>query len=372
MLNKLNKQNGAVSIFIVIFTAILITTITVSFVQLMVRDQQQATTSDLSQSAYDSAMAGVEDAKRALILQDLCNKNHASVSVPACNLARTAISSGECQSVSNALGIIPSNGEILIKQDESDIKLDQAYTCVKIASNTPDYIGSLNKGTSQLITLKGSGAFNTIELNWFTKVDNAGSNTVELANMDRLPRTAKWDDNTPPVMRTQFISPGSSFDLSEFDTSKSNTLFLYPAAAGSITKSFSIDDVRRLGNTEPEAIQCLNNFNTSIYSCKVKIELPNEVNDTQTAYLRLSTLYNKATYQVKLSKSGSSVDFAGVQPEIDSTGRANDLFRRVKSRVSLDASNLNISAIEVNEKLCKDFTITDKEADYKTGLGCED
>ena len=71
---KMSKhtQEGAASIFIVIFTTILLSIITLSFVRIMVSESNLTINYNLSQSAYDSALAGIEDAKVALLRYHEC------------------------------------------------------------------------------------------------------------------------------------------------------------------------------------------------------------------------------------------------------------------------------------------------------------
>jgi Tfp pilus assembly protein PilX len=372
-----NNQTGAVSLFVVIFATLLMLVITVSFVQLMLHDQQQATASDVSQSAYDSAQAGVEDAKRALLLNLSCVQGTAAPAVN-CGAVQAAINSGACNSVAAALtGNSNAPTETSVQQTKSpdDVALQQSYTCTKIVLNTDNYINQLKLNESQIIPLSGVGNFDTIRLSWFSATDvsvGAGAATVSYPSVGSdvsLPRTDTWSTDVPSLLRAQLMQVGPSFKLSDFDDnsnpteSSTNTLYLYPSKVG-VPLKFT-DDVRRSGAAAPQLVKCQPNFNASTYSCSVVISVPNPINGSQqnrSSFLRLSALYNATHYSVELLNGATVVPFNGVQPEVDSTGRANDMFRRVKSRIELNGSfTYPQAAIELGNGLCKNFIITDKD-----------
>lgn len=384
-----NSQQGAVSLFVVIFASLLITIVTVGFVQLMLRDQQQSTISDLSRSANDSALAGVEDAKRLLLLDQSCKDGSAAASVncTAIATALTPISGSNetsCTTLSDA-GIVGTTGnETVIQQSSGDgsAKLDQAYTCVKIAINTDDVKKPLTMDKSLIVPLKGVGVFDSIELSWFNDANMPPSDTeitFPSSGSDvSLPRVGdRWQADTPALLRTQLMQLGSGFTLTDFDDSKpgnksnANTLFLYPSEVGTGIKDFALDARKSPTNT-PQQITCETSFTVAEYVCKATITLPQPINgdaSTRNAYLRLTALYNNANVAIRLKNGASYVPFNGVQPEVDSTGRANDVFRRVKARVELIGNfTYPEMAIDMEGSLCKNFTVTDTT--YSPGGSC--
>lgn len=385
------SQDGAVALFVVIFSTLLMTIVTVSFVQLMTKDQQQATASDLSQSAYDSAQAGVEDAKRLLLLDQACRNGSAASTVNCTAVAAALIpQSGQTQTPCDTLvkaGIVSqTNNETLIQQQAGDAKLDQAYTCVKIATDTADYLGQLQTGESTLVPLRGAKAFNRVILSWFSDKDLSSQTnnlTVGFPSSGSdvsLPRVgARWPYNDPALMRTQLIQVGTSFKLSDFNDSTgggsdTNTLFLYPSQTGSSSKDFSLD-ARYTPPESPQPVQCVSSLAGGGYACTVTLSLPVPINGgvgNRTAFLNLTALYNQAHFRVQLQDgAGAIVKFSNVQPEVDSTGRANDLFRRVVSRVELRGDVTYPSAeIDVEGSLCKNFSVTSRASDYKNSTTC--
>lgn len=381
VMNKKRQEHGAVSLFIVIFTTLLTTIITMSFIRIILSDQRQATASDLSQSAYDSAQAGVEDAKRALLYyQSECAKSKSK-----CADALTLINSTVCNAaLAHVIGDV-SGQEVLIQKSDTDSALQQAYTCVKIALQTNDYIGTLNQDDNKLIPLVGTGSFDEIHLEWFSSKDLQGQGTkadIPTFSVQSPPLLSQSDwtsttkPNRPPVMRTQLMQFSSKgFVLSDFDgkesaagESNANTLFLYPSTIVDMQKSFT-DNARKI-TTSPTQVHCEANLGSGGYACSVSIKLPEPINGgDRTAYLRLSALYKKTNYRLTLFKSGASIKFDGVQPQIDATGRANDLFRRVQSRVELTTSAFPYpdAAVDITGNFCKDFLITDDTNNYNNG-----
>lgn len=372
------RQSGAVSLFVVIFAALLMTIVTVSFIQLMTKDQEQATASDLSQSAYDSAQAGVEDAKRLLLMYQACQAGTAPASVN-CSVINgaLALAPGEretsCDTLSRAGLVAQQNGEMLIQSASGDSDLDQAYTCVRINLQPDDYKVPLKLHESAIVPLAGTGEFDRIEISWFTK-DDTDAGTTQLRFPDTgaaelPPLGSVWQADTPALLRTQLIQVGSTFDLNSFDDtatgkSNSNTVFLYPTSLPNLPPVDFMLDARRAGGAAPVAASCAPSFAGTVeYACSMKIDLPDPINGTATdrlAFLRISALYNVSTVSVKLFNGSNAVRFDSVQPEVDSTGRANNLFRRVQTRIELRAPmTYPEAAVDIAGNLCKNFFITD-------------
>lgn len=376
-----HSQTGAVSLFIVIFTALLLTIVTLSFIQLMLKDQQQATKTDLSQSAYDSAQAGVEDAKRLLLINQACDAGAPPTGI-SCSAVKDAINSDACDTLARG-GIVATNAssETIIQQSASDTALDQAYTCVKIATDTDDYLGSLEVDQSLVVPLRAVGAFSKIELSWFSRDDLSSASPVVgfpsvAGNVDLPPVGSRWQSNYPALLRTQLLQVGASFKLSDFDDSRggksnANTLFLYPSSVGLSAKDFLTADTRYNNSNAPQPIRCSSNLAAGGYACSVTLTTPEPIDSdasSRTAYLRLSALYNKSHFSINLLDAANApVKFSNVQPQVDSTGRANDLFRRVQARVELKG-NFSYPDVEVDldGNLCKNFTITNDPNDYSS------
>lgn len=369
-------EQGVASIFIVVFSILLLIVVSISFTQLMMSEQIRSNDTELSQGAYDSALSGVEDGKRVLAL---CQQSGYDPSNVACQ----AILKGECTTVSDAGIVSQENGEVYIKTTSNGGKdFEQAYTCVKISLDSPEYKGTIDQsGDSTVIPLRGVSAFDKVQLFWrvpsISQVSDLGS-----AIYLKLPQASAWSAEKPPVIRSQLIQyKDGSLLSSDFDSNNnSHTTYFYPTTGGvagsPALTNFSVDQ-RRSGFLSPTAVGCTTLLVQQGYNCWTTISLPDPIggdSSNRVAYLRLMSIYNGADYMVRLvSSTGSTVKFFRVQPSIDSTGRASDVFRRVEAKVELTDSNeaslYPRATVDLTNNLCKTMIVSIDPVDYSDG-GC--
>jgi hypothetical protein len=390
-------ERGGVSIFIVVFTALMVSVVTVSFTQIMIKVQQQATTNDLSQSAYDAAMAGVEDAKRALVGLRECENTTGCDA----NGIRAKLDRG-CQSL-DGLGVTFNNGEVKVGNDPL---LNQAYTCVKVQLETDGYTSSMDDQQPIVIPLKAVDGYDHVRISWFTSDDFRKMKEVHEDVTDTGPRMPTslasglpqgtsgdndaWPYSAPALVRAQLIQfPKGAINLDFLDRnfqSGARTLFLYPSFSMSGPSAFTFASDSRDSPNVPWMTNCRPDF-TKGYACQADITIPNtpSVNSAnREAYLEIETYYQPFTTINVEMLDGSSVTpvkFDAVQPQVDSTGRASDLFRRIKANVTLRNNGIPYqfpdAALSIDGNLCKTFFVTNHPEDYAkkltetSGTSCE-
>ena len=387
IIRKSETRRGVASLYVVIFTTLLLGVITLSFVRIIISEQNQTTNSDLSQSAYDSALAGVEDAKVALIKYHDCLNKGAKASgstdgndeLSECNKLvkkmQTGINTESCDVVSDILNRSMKNsdtrtGEVAVQETSGDInsssQLDQAYTCVKISEELPDYRSTLSASNrSRIVPIRVDDVdeVKSVTIRWYSKLNGTGNN---ITNTDGNFQTASAT-SAPPAIETTLIQADSSFTLDEMDDTTANgtdrgTILFYPVDGTNTTANYyadqnhvSVNANEGFKKSNDKVVNSLKNIYCNglaagqEFACTATVELPyparTSSRNSGATFLYTSLPYGKpeTDFAVELCKStrclstsdANHIDFKGVQARVDSTGRANDLYRRVESRIEL-------------------------------------
>lgn len=357
--------------FIVIITTMITSIIVASFIKLINRDYTSSSTQDLSQSAYDSAQAGVEDAKRFLAKYELtCFRDTKDAHV--CEKLNTALHSSKnsCNALyAEGYGVGSGNGETVLSSSTSSNEedLNQAYTCLKIQKDSSEFLGEVDKDDQKIIPLKASSPYNKIVLSWHSDRDGEILNLDPLSGNLLFPKESDWGGR-PAAIKAQFIGdqPGRS-SLSDLNTNFSDDGIgideqVYYPVKSTISHHANLPSTKRTGNNAPEPAGCMANMSTKPYACKIEIKTAQDIPREISSYMIISPLYRKANFKIELFKDNTLVSFEGVQPIVDSTGRANYQFRRVESRVEMTDYNSIIPnyavQIDGNAALCKNFYVT--------------
>jgi Tfp pilus assembly protein PilX len=384
---KRNEQ-GFVSLFTVIFFMLLITIITVGFLRIMAIEQRQALDNDLTASAEAAAQSGVEDAKRAIL-----KYNSLPDGDPLKAQLLAALTSTGCDalftnaSVRAALNI-NNDGSI-----NNQPGLNEFYTCLSVNLNTADYVGQGSAGQSEFIPLRteGGARFDQVMVSWHLASQTIGNDgdgqPANYAPALQLPPVTgganSWGTRGyPAYLRVELYGyPNGNFGRGGIDT-LTRSVFLVPnastnAAAVPSTTPINVGTVDPRGMDQNKinlvGVRCNGtppNVPLGTYACTARIELDNGQPSTSNSYfLRVTPLYGSTHFRLQMLRNNAVVNFSGVEPVIDSTGRASDVFRRIQTRVRPDnLSNLPEYAAETAGDVCKTMQVSD--GSYYQGNVC--
>lgn len=346
------RQQGFVSILTVLFFMTLISIITVGFTRFMLQEQRQQLEDELSKNAYNAALVGAEDAKRAI---SYCF-SLAGASRTACEaeLYRTSCPGFNTQATFAAIGIPASaNGRTSIT-NQSSVTAPQGYSCV-IVGNNGSITGNLNSvlgsgGRMYELATNGS-AYQSLRLSWHSGgAPHYPSAEFNAGNL----RWPDWiDSRYPAVLRVGVITipDGSNFNMSNIEY---YSTFLYPSgnssgtetsvnlAAGAPLKRYAVNCDITSGNS----YDCSALISTGTYQPNVR------------RYLVLNSIYRSTEFDIAAYSGTTFVPFVGVQYYIDSTGYTGGLSRRVRVNVSPGDRVMAIpNAIDTGLSFCKDFRV---------------
>ncbi len=348
-----SRESGIVSILSVIFFIILMSIISVSFLRIVTDEQDQVIQDDLSKGALAASRSGVEDAKRALLY---CRTNPSGAGCSGIlNQTCPGMFAG---GLGATLGLNMQPDGVRVGDPTSDN--NERYTCVTLNQDTPDVTGKMSEGLGDFIPLRGTGTFDRIRISWHqTAVDGLAPIPTAIASNNNT-RYDEWRNGTGQryiaMPRIQLMQFNATQPLGS-QTDSTAGAFLVPNNSGSNTVSITSLNRTGIADKRPK-INC--NSPESGYMCSAVVTFPSPPAGTEY-FLFIKAFYGTPNYKIELLQGNTVVYFSDVQPQVDSTGAAANVFKRILSRVSYqyDASTFYTSnSIESGMSVCKNFSVS--------------
>ncbi|MGF7228520.1 MAG: pilus assembly PilX family protein [Candidatus Saccharibacteria bacterium] len=313
------NQQGMVSILVTMILMIVMSLIVLGFAQNSRRNQRETLDRQLSTQAFYAAESGVNDAR------DIISK---VTGAPSAKTSCTDAGTG---------GVYQS----LIDNSTIDATHNVSYSCVLI-NPAPTELDYPIDTTGTLIPLfSGNGAsFGNIQLSWSANnnaTPTVGCPTQYVSGNSIFTPTSNWTCGYG-VVRLDIVPVSGTLTTSTLQTNDRTVWAIPVKTAGTNNYNVNAD-----GN-DVVGVKCTD------ASCDLAITgVPGG-----QYYLRAVSLYQGATLKIT-----SPLGLAGAQIMVDSTGRAQDVLRRIQVRVPIkNTSSKNLlpdNALQSTDSICKRF-----------------
>lgn len=344
------NEEGLVAIVVATIIMIILSLITMGFARLMQGEQKQALDRSLSTQAFYAAESAVNDVVRRI--QD---ENP---------VTRYTSDKTDCRPDATFNGSVNSANAA-------------SYSCLLIdqAPDTLEYTqGSIGITTSKVIPLHADTnvQIGSIKVAWEQSagVTPTFSNSCPTTEPVAFPAFGSWAWTTG-MMRLDLI-PADTLDR---DSLINNTLslFLYPCTgAGSVTSILysAHSPTNAKGRVVP--VRCASGAVPR--DCELTIELDAGAGaKNRLYYLRAKSIYRASDMTIRIYDTASppnQLAIRGAQVQIDSTGKVNDVVRRVQVRVPVNkAYAVPEFVIETTDSICKQIQVAPAPANIVQGVG---
>ncbi len=322
------NENGFASLVVGLILIVVLGLMTVGFARLSRHEQQQALDSQLASEANYAAESGINDAINGI------QNNLISSATPLIN-------TGSCLT-------LPLPGTTSNYINTTD---DVSYSCVIVYLKTAalEY-GDVNYGDSRSIVTSASNPNNgnpltSLTINWGSNDDHTQFPAVNT----KFPAFSTWNtSNYLPVIQLS-VTPLSATMSRTALINDAYTIFLYPSSSGPNTHAYNVAD-QVANNTDGTIVPGNCTAAAAPYDCKVTIT---GITGTGQYLIHLLDFYDASNIRMTGTDSGGNqVEFSGGQAQIDVTGKAQDVLKRLDVSVPINGSSFPSYAIEA-QNICK-------------------
>ena len=333
--NSVKNESGLVSIMVTMIMILVISLIVLGFAQVTRTNQREALDRQLSTQAFYAAETGVNDAKTYI---------RAHTTTP---------SSTSCTDFITTAGLTTQQ---YLNTDHS-----VGYSCLML-NNSPktlQYNVSNNAAIATPLFSEVGHPIQKITITWQANNNNtANSNGCSTGN--QLPPTTSWGCEYG-LLRLDLMPDIAGGSGAATFANNTQTFFVKPSNSGSGTTTVSTFSGAQRARIVP--VHCTTPAPitpTSAGTCSTTITLNNPPQTNY--YARLSASYNDLKNVVISANAG--VTFRGAQAVIDSTGKAQDVLRRLQVRVNLLGNSLQPAAgLQTTGSICKLISVINGAAE---------
>ncbi len=362
-MKRLTKdQHGLAAILVSVFIMLVLTLVVLAFSQITRREQRQGLDRQLVTQAFVAAESGISQATEFIRTNKASDPGGVLLERKNCNTDPP----DKLKSVNAKLdGSLPGSSSVF------------KYSCVLFDRHPLELqYSNINTENGEILSLKTeSGDLSNLTITW-KAAGGGGSNysgCPSIADVGNFPKQGDYPGNCDAGMIRVLLMPFSSgADLNrEKLTNASYTVYLRPVKAGSDPIVFTRHDGGPDGQGQVLAAKCDSPAgNPAAGQCTATIQGLGVVAG-QGLFMHIRSIYKDSLVTISGTNGGGTpVRFTEAQAVIDSTGKANDVLKRLQVRIPLvEHYDLPAFVVETINGICKQLDVHPTNATASSACG---